>query len=146
MTINVFRKGGGGSGNPGGSKSDLYNSFLRSEGYATEVDSDGDIVFKKEGGSYILFAHEGDREYFSVLFPNFWPIETEKERNAAFIAAAHATAGTKGAKVYPLGDNVCASIELLFDEPEQFKPVFNRAMGMLQSGVSSFVAKIKEIT
>lgn len=148
MTINVFRKTGGGSsgGSSGGSKSDLYLDYLRSEGFVAEVDRDLDIVFKKEGRSYVLFPNENDREFFSILLPNFWPIESESERNAVLVAAAHATATTKGAKVYPLRDNVSASIELIFSEPEHFKPMFPRAMGMIESAVGNFVGKMQELT
>ena len=145
MTINVFRKGGDGGGS-GGSKSDLYNDFLRSEGYITEVDEDGDITSKMEGGTYFLFAQEEDREYFTVLFPNFWPIESEDERTAAYIACCDATGNIKGAKVYPLGDNICASIELFFGEPDDFKPVFKRALSTVQGAVAHFAEKMRELT
>ncbi|MFG1691480.1 hypothetical protein ACGF5M_04940 [Gemmatimonadota bacterium] len=143
--MSIFGKSEGGGGS-GGSKSDLYNDFLQSEGYTTEVDDDGDITFKLEGGNYFLFAQEADREYFTVVFPNFWPIESEDERTATYIACCHATADTKGAKVYPLGDNICASIELFFGEPEDFKPVFKRAMSTVQSAVAKFAEKMRELT
>ena len=132
--MSIFGKSEGGGGS-GGSKSDLYNDFLRSEGYTTEVDDDGDITFKLEGGNY-----------FTVVFPNFWPIESEDERTATYIACCHATADTKGAKVYPLGDNICASIEMFFGEPEDFKPVFKRALSTVQSAVAKFAEKMRELT
>jgi hypothetical protein len=145
MTINVFRNmAGGGDGGGKGRKVDLYIGYLRSEGYLPEVDGDGDVVFKMEGGSYVLFAHEDDREYFSILFPNFWPIESEQERSSAYVAACHATATTKVAKVYVVRDNVSASVELIFGDPEQFKPVFRRAMAMLRGSVGVFAEKMRE--
>ena len=143
--MSIFGKSEG-EGGSGGSKSDLYNDFLRSEGYITEVDEDGDITFKMEGGTYFLFAQEEDREYFTVLFPNFWPIESEDERTAAYIACCDATAETKGAKVYPMGDNICASIELFFGQPDDFKPVFTRAMSTVQAVVAKFAEKMRELT
>jgi hypothetical protein len=125
-------------------KLDLYSNYLRSEGYVPEVDKDGDLVFKVEGGTYVLFTHEDDPEYFFILFPSFWPIESEKERSEAYVAANLATAKTKVAKVYVLGDNVSASVELLFGDPEQFKPIFRRALSMLRGAVGMFAEKMKE--
>ena len=139
MTVNLFGSGGG-----KGKKADLYLSYLRTEGYVPEVDKDGDLVFKVEGGTYVLFAHEDDREYFSILFPGFWPIESEKERSEAYVAANHATAQTKVGKVYVIGDNVSASVEMVFSDPEQFKPVFKRALAMLRAGVAAFAEKMRE--
>lgn len=144
MTINVFRNVMGGGGGKG-SKGELYSSYLRSEGYLPEVDRDGDIVFKVEGGSYILFANDKDREYFSLLFPNFWPIENERERTVAYAAACQTTATTKVAKVYLVGDNVSASVELIFGDPEQFKAVFKRALVTLQGSVAVFAEKMREL-
>ncbi len=146
MTINIFRNApSGGDGHTKGKKAEFYASFLRSEGFAPEVDKDGDVRFKAEGGTYVLFAHEADPEYFFLLFPNFWPIESEAERRRAFEAACHATATTKVAKVYPLGDNVSASVEMLFMDPEQCKPVFKRALAMLKGSVAMFVDKMREM-
>ncbi len=143
MTINVFRNVGGGEGNTG-KKLDMYRSHLSSEGYIPEVDKDGDLVFKVEGGTYVLFAHEDDREYFSILFPGFWPIESEKERREAYVAANHATAQTKVGKVYVLKDNVSASVEMIFGDPEQFKPVFRRSLTILRAAVATFAEKMRE--
>lgn len=145
MTINIFRNvPGGGGGGGHGKKLDMYQSYLRSEGYVPEVDKDGDLVFKMEGGTYVLFTHEDDREYYSILFPGFWPIESEKERSRAYIAASHATAQTKVGKVYVIGDNVSASVEMIFGDPEQFKPIFRRSLAMLKAAVATFAEKMRE--
>jgi hypothetical protein len=146
MTINIFRNApGGGDGPRQGKKAKLYVDFLRSEGYTPELDKDGDIRFKVEGGTYVLFANEADPEYFFIIFPNFWPIENERERAHAFQAACHATSSTKVAKVYPMGDNVYATIEALYAEPDQFRPVFQRAMAMLKGAVGIFAEKMREL-
>ncbi len=146
MTISVFRNTPqGGDGRTKGTKAELYASFLRSEGYSPELDKHGNVRFKAEGGTYLIFANETDAEYFYLIFPNFWPINGDRERVHAYQAACHATASAKVAKVYPLGDNVSVSIELLFSEPEQFRPVFQRAMTMVKSAVTLFAEKMREL-
>jgi hypothetical protein len=140
--MGIFRKDDG--GDAVGTKQSLYTDFLRSEGYVPEIDKDGDIAFKLEGGSYIIFANEDDPEYYSILFPNFWPIENEAERARAYVAASQASAGTKCAKVFVLKDNVSAAVELLFGEPEQFKEVFRRSIATVRTAAKTFAERMQE--
>lgn len=58
-------------------------------------------------------------------------------------ATLQATAGIKVAKVFPIGNNVCASIELFCASPEAFKAVFHRSLGALKSGVQHFLEQIR---
>lgn len=120
------------------SKGELYLEFLKEEGYLPRFDDDGDIVFKAEGVSYLLFASEDDREYFRLALPFFWKIDDAAERQRVLEAAAQVNAELKVVKVYPVEDNTWASIELLFDQPEQFKPIFKRALRVLRHGADRF--------
>jgi len=120
------------------SKGELYMEFLKEEGYMPRFDEDGDIVFKSEGVSYLLFASEDDREYFRLALPFFWKIEDAEERRRVLAAAAQVNAELKVVKVYPVDDNTWASIELLFHDPEQFKPIFKRALRVLRHGAERF--------
>lgn len=140
--MGLFKKGNGES--EGGSKSAVFGEMLLSLGYRYESDGDGDLVFMREGRTYVLLAHEEDRQFVSILFPNFWPIENERERSAAYVAACEATANTKGAKVYPVRDNMFASREMLVSEPEQLDLVFERGMSMLQAVVRNFVEEMQD--
>lgn len=120
------------------SKAEMYFEFLKDEGYVPRYDNDGDIVFKVEGLSYILFASEEDPEYFRLVLPFFWKIESPEERQRVLAAACRVNAEIKVVKVYPVEDNVWASVELLFDPADGFKPVFNRALRVLRHGVEHF--------
>jgi hypothetical protein len=126
------------------SRARMYGEFLKSQGYAPEVDSDGDVRFKKEGRTYFVAIDEDDEEFFRVIFPNFWKIESEDERRRVLVACDHSNSLSKVAKVYMVEDNVWASIELFFGDPEDFKSVFERSMGALQNGVANFVQKMRE--
>ena len=122
-----------------------YKNYLEQEGYHPTIDGDGDVMFKHEGGSYYITIDEKDGEYFRVLFPNFWSIEGAADMTRPFLAADYATRASKAAKVYVRHDGkaVSASIELFFSRPEQFEPIFNRAIGALRFSVSNFVEKMK---
>ncbi|MFQ5611272.1 MAG: hypothetical protein ACE5H9_03975 [Anaerolineae bacterium] len=126
------------------SKADMYVKFLNDEGYRPEVDSDGDVRFKSEGGTYFVFANENDQQFFQLVFPAFWSIDNDAERRKVLVAADHATQKTKVVKVYTVGDNVWASVELFFASPEQFKETFSRSISALKAGVQNFVQKMRE--
>lgn len=119
-------------------KAEMYFEFLKEDGYLPRYDNDGDIVFKVEGLSYLLFASEDDEEYFRLALPFFWKIESSEERQRVLAAASRVNAEIKVVKVYPVEDNVWASVELLFNPADGFKPVFNRALRVLRAGVDHF--------
>lgn len=119
-------------------KAELYSNYLRDEGYQPKIDGDGDVVFKAQSLTYILFADEDDREYYRLTIPNFWPIESEKERAQAYAAAGKATAQMKVAKVSVVKDNLWASVEMLIDPIENFTKVFERSLRILQASVEVF--------
>ena len=126
-------------------RAQMYVSYLREEGYAPEVDKDGDVMFKFEGGTYFVLVDEEDEMFFQIMYPSFWPIESEEERARVEKAAQLATRSTKVAKVYPQRDNVTASVELLCVPPEAFKAVFRRALRCIQAGVTKFRAAMSEL-
>lgn len=119
-------------------KAELFRAYLQAEGYVPRIDEDGDVVFKAEGLTYILFGAEDDPEYFRLAIPNFWPIEDDEERLRVLVAAAAVTAQMKVAKVQVIRDNVWASVEMFVDPIENFTRVFPRSLRTLQATVREF--------
>ncbi len=127
-------------------RAEMYCEFLRNEGYRPEIDDDGDVVFREGGRVYLILIDENDDEFFRVVFPNFWSIESEEERERVERAALYATAMTKVAKVFPVRNNVWATIEMFVSPIEGFKAVFERSIRALHVAVQSFVGKMREDT
>lgn len=119
-------------------RSELYRDILTGHGYGAEINDQGDVVFKHDGGTYFVAISEDDEVYFSLVCANFWPIESEEEQEEVRRAAAVATSGTKVAKVFPVDDNVWATIEMFCDPPEVVAPSIPRAMDALQHAVALF--------
>jgi len=126
------------------SKIDMYKEYLTKEGYSPTQEG-GLLIFKKEGRTYVITVDDKDMPYFQLVFPNFWSIDSDKERAKAFAAANHATAATKVAKIYVRDDgkNMWGSIEMFFESPEYFRGVFDRSMAALMAGVANFTEKMK---
>ena len=123
----------------------LYIDYLAHEGYRPTTDADGDFEFHYEGGYYYIDIETSDANYFQLVYPSFWRIESDEEFARAILAANEATRKTKVAKVYLRSDqkNTSASIEIFFERPEQFKPVFHRSMRALKAAVDNFVSAMR---
>ena len=117
----------------------MYLDYLRDEGYAPQIDQDGDVLFKYEGGKYYILIDEKDEMYFRVVYPGFWPIQSEVERGRVIKAAMEATASTKVAKVFPVGNDVWADAELICQPPDTFKLVIWRSIRSIRAAVAKFL-------
>jgi hypothetical protein len=122
----------------------LYTDYLTREGYRPEIDKDGDVQFRREGRVYFIIVGEEDPRFFRVVLPNFWKIESDTERAKVLMAADASNAKTKVCKIHTVSGNTWASVELFVDRPEDFQPVFMRAMQSIEIGVRNFVEKMRE--
>ena len=125
-------------------KKDLFANYLRQEGYSIVNSEDELIVFRYEGRTYVLTVDEDDSAFFQLIFPNFWSIDSAEERQRAYHAAAEVTKKVKVLKVYPMGDNVWASVELLLDPANDLRKVFPRTLRILQDGAEQFRALMQK--
>jgi hypothetical protein len=122
---------------------DLHVEFLTEQGFRPKVDDEGDIHFRYEGRHHFIMESQEDT-YFHLLFPNFFPLTSGTEVEAAALAASSATRVTKVAKVYlnPATDNVCASVELLVAKPTDVHDQFLRCLGILGTATGKFLEEM----
>jgi hypothetical protein len=123
---------------------DMYLRFLNKKGYTPKVDSDGDVTFKRGDHTYFVDVHAKDREFFMIVLPNIWPIESATERTQVLRAADHANATSKAAKVFTKENDVWVSVEMFVADPQDFTLVFDRAMSSIDNTVEAFLEKMKE--
>ena len=123
---------------------DMYCGFLKEQGFAPEIDPDGDVVFMYEGCSYVITPCEGDDEFFRLIHPNILHIDDDLERIQSVEAALTATARTKVAKVFMVGDDIWASAEMFCSPPQVMKEVFRRCLFAIQAAVHSFRMEMAE--
>jgi hypothetical protein len=124
----------------------LYMDYLKNEGYRPEVDSDGDVEFKREGLTYFIVVDPDDPECFRLVLANIWKIDDEAERQKVLASADYSNAKSKVSKVYTVKDNVWVSIEILVAHPEDFKAVFKRSLSALTNGEQNFTEDMRKDT
>jgi hypothetical protein len=118
----------------------MYLSYLREEGFQPSIDSDGDIAFRAEGRNFYIIVNEDDLEYFYLLFPNFWEIESEDERRQVAEAASSVTRTTKLVSVYITSrDDTSIRACLFVSKPEDFKNHFRRMIDVILLARRKFI-------
>lgn len=124
---------------------DLYTNYLREEGYRPELDPASRVKFKYEGRFYYICPLEDDPEFFRLILPVGWKIDSEAEKNKALEVASSLIKQMKCVKIFQLNDEqIWISIELFFAQPNDFKPLFGRSLRALQRTYDSFVQKMSE--
>jgi hypothetical protein len=121
-------------------KAEMYLEYLSAEGYRPELDGDGDVRFRKEGGTYYITVDEKDERYFRLMYPNFWLLESPAERAKALEVMGEVNATLKVVKVFPVrdGTDVTATVELFLEPHEGFKVVFERCVRLIQDALGRF--------
>jgi hypothetical protein len=122
-----------------------YMSILVEEGFRPEIDSEGDVHFRYEGGHYFITSNT-DNTCCCILFPNFWEISSDAERIKAMVAANNANRATKAAKVWLSADgqNTSASLEALVGAPAEVSGIFSRSLNCLRTAVDRFVEDMRK--
>ncbi|MDR2798793.1 MAG: hypothetical protein LBB80_10675 [Treponema sp.] len=122
---------------------EMYVTYLREQGYQSNVDSDGDVTFKVEGRNFYIAVDEDDLESFRIVYPNFWEIESVEERLKAYEAAMYVTRTRKVARVYITSwDNTSIDANIFLGNPEDFKLHFRRMIDVVLIARRDFIDKM----
>jgi hypothetical protein len=124
----------------------VYMQYLKSEGYAPTIDSNGtDIDFKYQGGYYYISIDAKDPQYFCLVYPNFYELDSRSVRNDAAIAASHVSANKKVVKVWltPDDKNVCISTEIYLKDPSDISAFLSRMLSAIASAREDFMKEMQ---
>ncbi|MFK7926207.1 MAG: hypothetical protein AB8H47_29935 [Bacteroidia bacterium] len=121
-----------------------YLEFLESQEIEGKIDTDGDIQFKHEERSYFIEVDATDTEFFRLVLPNVWPIESEEERLQVLRAVDFVNNQVKVAKTYTVKDNVWIGIEVFRDDIDDYEEYFERSLQVIDRSVDYFIQKMEE--
>jgi hypothetical protein len=121
----------------------IYLEYLRQEGYPPIVDKDQDIEFKVAGETYYIIVDENDLKFFQIYRGFRLPQNISQE--TALNAAIYSNRNSKVAKVTfsPDGNVVSITVELLLNDPNDFIPVFSRAISLIRNAENNFITQIR---
>jgi hypothetical protein len=117
----------------------MYVTYLREEGYRPSVDEDGDVRFKYEGYPFYILVNEEDLELFTMVYLNFWEIESVSERGEALVVASDVNNMLQMVKVCVGDYNVAVRAQSFLATPDDFKLFFNRMLLLMVAAAKGFV-------
>ncbi|HPE69848.1 MAG TPA: hypothetical protein P5560_10710 [Thermotogota bacterium] len=123
----------------------VYMDILQKAGYEPRVDSDGDVVFKKENMTFVIQPSGKDPIFFRLFLPNIYPVESEEERGRIRVAMDMANALCKAAKVFTVNNNVWVSIEFFVNHPQDVETFLERALGAIDNAAKIFVVRLNTL-
>jgi hypothetical protein len=126
------------------STADQVFQYLDRENYRPTKTDENVVQFKIEGGTFFVLLDPNDPTFFRLVFPNFFPINNEADRQRALRVADIATARCKAGKVFLNENNVWATVEQFYASPEQFFAVFQRSLSALRFTVAVFAEEINK--
>lgn len=120
-------------------------AFLQEEGFMPEIDSDGDIKFKKEGSTYYISVNSNDTSpmYVSLSLGFNKP---EGYSDDAIKIAANELNLYKGVKVICLDRSFSIRGEMYLVSSEAFKYSFYKLMSQISNVEDDFMDELKKVS
>ena len=111
--------------------------YLRDEGYPSQLDENGNIIFKAEDCNFIYVDNDEDETFFQLALPAFYEVD-ESNRETALDAANQCNMELKVVKTCVAGDSVWAMFEVLLDRTPDVEVMMPRAIRMLLQAKKNF--------
>lgn len=111
-------------------KIELIKQWLTNEGYKSEIDSDGDLVFRFQGANLICPASTDDPLYLQIIMPGIYTFNNG-ERVKVLEAISSLCRERKCVKAFVAGEDLHLSLEMLIDTSPEIDDFFERGCTML---------------
>ena len=118
-------------------------NFLKEEGFMPQIDSDGDIKFKKEGLNYYISIGTDESPYY-LLFFRYLNYPSEYSKDVIKIAANELNF-YKGVKLLCYKTHIRVQADVYYHNVETFKRVFYKLLsqiGNLEEDILDECAKV----
>lgn len=112
--------------------------LLERQGFQPNIDKDGDMLFKFEGGDYYITIDKRDTNFIAIICPFFQKIR-EEERIKAISCAQEVTQKIKVAKVFVAKDLLFGTVEMFLLNEDFFSGnVWIRCLRAIQASKTLF--------
>jgi hypothetical protein len=119
----------------------MYMSYLRGQGYSPTVDEDGDVAFGSDDLTFYIIVNADDPEYFNLMFPTIYSVDTQQERQRAADAISEVNRKRKVAKLYMNSQEtrISAGAEVFLRTPGDFEGTFTRMLSNVLLAAKDFL-------
>ena len=120
--------------------------YLKEQGYQAKADKDGDIVFKCESMNLAILVDDTDENFFRLVLPNFWEIESETELDQVLLASSQLNHEIKLIKITTSDMETHASVEMLLTSAQDIKMIFEKSLRCIQHATYKFAEKMRALS
>jgi len=119
----------------------IYMAALKTEGYAPEVDKDGDIKFKKEGRTYYVAVWEETPLFVEIYIPVGLSIDKDEDLPKVYEKITEAAAKIRVVKIVLTGDKKALVFGngFFLRKPEDFQDLFPAYLSTIESGMRALL-------
>lgn len=110
-------------------RSDIQN-FLKQEGFLPEIDSDGDIKFKREGNTYYIRVDKKNKSPMYVCLRSYFSYDDNLTKTKIKEALPDLNLW-RAVKVVMLDEQFAVQADMFLTSSEAFKTVFYKIIGIV---------------
>lgn len=122
--------------------SDLVENWLKSQGFRSERDNDGDLRFRYQGANLFCSNDDGDNQFLRILMPGIYKVEGDRTRVLEAINTI--SRDIKAIKAFLIEDHLWLSIEMFIDSTPDIDDFIERCLDILVAGRRRIAKEIFE--
>lgn len=124
---------------------ETYSAYLSSEGFRPELTQAGNVRFRREGKTYVIYVDERDPTYFRMVLSFSTDDKSPAARLRRLEGVNAASGETKVIKAYIDGDaDPVFSAEMFLVVPGDFKTTLARLLRAMDSAYDKYQTKSSE--
>jgi hypothetical protein len=125
---------------------ETYTAYLSSEGFRPELTSSGNVKFRREGRSFLIFADENDPTYFRMVMAFSAEDKSAQARLRRLEGCNTTSFEVKVVKCYLDNDgDPNFSAEMFLVVPGDFKTALTRLLRAMDNGYEKYQKKVADL-
>jgi hypothetical protein len=125
---------------------ETYTAYLSSEGFRPELTQSGNVRFRREGRSFLIYADENDPTYFRMVMAFSAEDKSAQARLRRLEGCNTTSFEVKVIKCYLDNDgDPTFSAEMFLVVPGDFKTALTRLLRAMDNGYEKYLKKVAEL-
>ena len=125
---------------------ETYTAYLSSEGFRPELTQSGNVRFRREGRSFLIYADENDPTYFRMVMAFSADDKSAAARLRRLEGCNTTSFEVKVIKCYLDNDgDPTFSAEMFLVVPGDFKTALSRLLRAMDNGYDKYLKKVAEL-
>lgn len=120
--------------------SDLVENWLKSQGFKSERDSDGDLGFRYEGIHMYCSKDDNDKAFLRLFMPGVYTVNGDRTRVLEAINTI--SRDIKAVKAFLVEDKLWISLEMFIDSTPDIDDFIERCLDIMVAAIKRIAKEI----